>query len=207
MLERAISASVGQPDPVPELPVAVLVAGSLTRATGWLILAAAATKTSAIVVPFILWTVSPKAAAALALMTVPFCCLAVAGAVGLILKRAWGFHLVYAYVVVSLYGIGIPFLAGFGFFPFLEKIVHLGPLQPYLHLAFNFTVALALIWAHRRLSPADAWLRQPQWVMTAAVVGALLLAGGLWRQRFHYLNQPVASVAELPTVGGRVCRI
>lgn len=152
--------------------------------------------------PFILWTVSPKAAATLALLTVPFWCLAVAGAVGLILKRTWGFYLVYAYIVVSLYGIGIPFLAGFSFLPLLEKIVHLGPLQPYLHLAFNFTVALALSWAHRCLSPADAWLRQPQRVMIVAVVGGLLLAGGLWRQRFHHLNQPLASVAELPVVGG-----
>ncbi|MCW5551887.1 MAG: hypothetical protein KIS67_06925 [Verrucomicrobiae bacterium] len=171
------------------------------QTAGWLILAAAATKTSAILAPFILWSASPKAAITLAMMMVPFWCLAVAGAVGLILKRTWGFYLVYGNVAVSLYGIGVPFLAGFSFFPLLEKVVHLGPLQPYLHFAFNFTVALALVWAHRNLSSDDAWLHRPQWVMAALVTGALLLAGGLWRQRFHYSNQPLVSASELPVVG------
>ncbi len=134
-------------------------------------------------------------------MTLPFWCLAVAGALGLILKRTCGFYLVYAYVAVSLYGIGIPFLAGFSFFPLLERIVHLGPLQPHLHFAFNLTVALALIWAHRRLSPADAWLRRPQRMIAAGAIGVLLLAGGLWRQRFHYLNRALPTVTELPVVG------
>lgn len=201
MPERVISETRDGPDAAPELPGPLQIASSFARAVGWLILAAATTKTSALIAPFILLPVSTKAATSLALMTLPFWCLAVAGALGLILKRTWGFYLVYAYIAVSLYGIGIPFLAGFSFFPLLEQVVHLGPLQPYLHLAFNLTVALALLWAHHRLSSADAWLHRPQWVMAVGAIGVVLLAGGLWRQRFHYLNQPLPTVTELPVIG------
>lgn len=119
----------------------------------------------------------------------------------LILKRTWGFYLVGGYVAVSLDGIGLTFLAGFSFLPLLEKVVQLRPLQPFLHFAINFTVALALVWAHRHVGPADAWLRRPRWVIAVAVIGALLLAGGLWCQQSHYLNQPLGSASELPVVG------
>jgi len=46
----------------------------------------------------------------LALMTYPFWCLALAGAIHLIRQRSIGSYLIYSYFAVSLFGIVVPFL-------------------------------------------------------------------------------------------------
>jgi hypothetical protein len=168
---------------------------------GWLILTAALTKIGALIPPLLLLPVAPKAAGMLALMIYPFWCLAVAGAIHLIRQRTVGFYLIYGYFAVSLFGIAIPFLAGFSFFPFLERIAHLGPLQALLHFGFNLLVVVVLAWAHYHLSPADAWLRQPRRVIAVGLVVAVMFSAGLWRQRFDYVNGSVSSAMELPVIG------
>jgi hypothetical protein len=201
MLERASAEEPDAPEAQPESQGSAEVASHVARAAGWLILTAAITRIPALMAPLLLLAVSTKAAVTLALMTFPFWCLAAAGALGLILKRTWGFYAIYVYMAVSLYGLGIPFLAGFSFFPLLERLVHLGPLQPYLHLAFNLLVTLMLVWAHHGLGHADSWLRQPRRLLLAGLLAAVFFAGGLWRQRFHHLNRAVPTVTELPVVG------
>lgn len=189
------------PEETIELPKRLQAASSTGRAIGWLILTAALTKIGTLIPPWILLPVAPKAAGMLALLTYPFWCLAVAGAVCLIRQRTVGFYLIYTYLAVSLFGIGVPFLVGFSFFPLLERIAHLGPMQPFLHFGFNLLVAVVLAWSHYHLSPADAWLRKPRRVIAAGLVGAVIFAGGLWRQRFDYVNGPVSSPMELPVIG------
>ncbi len=201
MSDSLISDLLNKPDAAPKITDAQRVASAFAQAMGWLIFAAVTTKVPALVAVVYLFRVSVKAAALLGLMTVPFWCLAFAGAIGLILKRTWGFYLVYAFTAVSLFGIGVPFLAGFSFFPLLERILHLGPLQSLLHLGCNLSLTLALMWAHRQLSRADAWLRRPRLVLTAGVIGVLLFAAGLWRNRFHYVNRAVPAASALPVVG------
>jgi hypothetical protein len=184
-----------------ELPKALRAASSTARGVGWLILTAAMTKVGALIPPWILLPVAPKAAGMLALMTYPFWSLAVAGALCLIRQRPVGFYLIYSYLAVSVFGIGVPFLAGFSFFPLLEKIACLGPLQPFLHLGFNVLVVVVLAWSHYHLSPADAWLRRPRRVIAVGMLGAVIFAGGLWRQRFNYVNGSVSSPMEVPVIG------
>jgi len=59
----------------------------------------------------------------------------------------------------SLFGIGVSFLAGFSFFPLLERIAHLGPMQPVLHFGFNLLVIVVLLWSHYHLAPATCLFR------------------------------------------------
>jgi hypothetical protein len=92
-------------------------------------------------------------------MTYPFWCLAVAGALCLVRQRTVGFYLIYAYFALSLFGIGVSFLAGFSFFPLLERIAHLGPMQPVLHFGFNLLVIVVLLWSHYHLAPATCLFR------------------------------------------------
>ena len=201
MAEQAGSVAGDTPEETIELPKPLRAASATARGVGWLILTAALTKIGALIPPWILLPLAPKGAGMLALMTYPFWCLAVAGAVCLIRHRTIGFYLIYTYLAVSLFGIGVPFLAGFSFFPLLERVAHLGPMQPFLHFGFNLLVVVVLAWSHYHLSPADAWLRKPRRVIAAGLVGAAIFAGGLWRQRFDYLNGSVPSPTELPVIG------
>lgn len=201
MTEEAGSMDGDIPEKAIELPQSIRLACSTARAVGWLILTASLTKVSVLLPAGILLPMAPKAAGKLALMTYPFWCLAVAGALCLIRQRAIGFYLIYAYLTVSLFGMGVPFLAGFSFFPLLEKVAHVGPLQPWLHFGFNLLVVLVLAWSHYHLSPADAWLRKPRRLVAVGLVGALVFAGGLWRQRFDYVNGSIPSPMELPVIG------
>ena len=201
MPDQAGSVDGDTPQETIPLPKRLQAASTTARAIGWLILTAALTKIGVLIAPLILLPVAPKAAGLLALMTYPFWCLVVAGALCLSRQRTVGFYLIYAYLAVSLFGMSVPFLSGFSFFPLLEKIAHLGPLQPCLHFGFNFLVVLVLAWSHYQLSPADAWLRKPRRVLAVALVGAIIFAGGIWRQRFDYVNGSVSSPMELPVVG------
>jgi hypothetical protein len=201
MSDQAGSVAGETPEETIELPKPLRTASSTARAVGWLILTAAFTKFGALIAPWILLAVAPKAAGTLALMTYPFWCLAVAGALCLVRQRSVGFYLIYAYFAISLFGIGVPFLAGFSFFPLLERIAHLGPMQPLLHFGFNLLVIVVLAWSHYHLAPADSWLRKPSRVIAAGLVGAVIFAVGLWRQRFDYVNGPVSLPIELPVIG------
>ena len=102
-MPQLISDVLNKPDAALTMTGAQRVASSFAQAMGWLIFAAVTTKVPALLAVFYLLRVSVKAAALLGLMTLPFWCLAFAGAIGLILKRTWGFYLIYAFTAVSLY--------------------------------------------------------------------------------------------------------
>src|SRR2546423_10520336 len=140
MSEQAGSVAGDTPEESIKLPKPLRTASATERGVGWLILTAALTKIGVLIPPWILLPLAPKAAGMLALMTYPFWCLAVAGAVCLVRHRTIGFYLIYTYLAVSLFGIGVPFLAGFSFFSFLGRFAPLRPLPPILPFSFQFPV-------------------------------------------------------------------
>jgi hypothetical protein len=175
-------------------------AASLTNILGWIILVAALSKSAVVILPFMLMSVAGKAAAALALLSVPAWLLTVVGAVGLIRNRLWGYHVIYALTVVSTFGMRVSFLSGLPMVPFLDRVVS-GPLTPYFNLVANLAITLVLMWAHYQLSDATAWWKRGWRLWFVAGLAALVIAVTAWVNRFQYVNRSVAFASEVPVLG------
>lgn len=158
-----------------EVKVSERTCGWVPHHIGWFVIVTAIAQIPVVVVSFKMLAILPKAGWLLIGFTLPPALLLLAGGIGLVLRKMFGYYLIYTAILFS--GIGGLKVA---IIPELKVLLKGGFYVDHISLVANLLVMGVLVYFHiRDLDQATRSRRAHRWAMTLLLVlGAVSVGGG-----------------------------
>lgn len=167
---------------------------------GWFVLATAITKIPGIVTGTFLNEITPGIGGKLIWMNAPVAILLMLGAIGLILRKHFGYYCVYiATFFGAIGGLKSPYL------PFINRYVNIGPATDDLFLVLNLLIVGVLAWEHwGRITELNPEAHQKNQVALAALFIVGMITIGVGRSMVHWEFGQLKSASEMPLLGSEI---